>query len=71
MQQKFEGCDECFNTGFVGRKPVMSQLLVDKHIKSAMLDTPMDIRFDDQMSEMAKKLFENNEIPWSEVIRLE
>jgi len=71
MQQKFEGCDECFNTGFIGRKPVMSQLLVDKCTKSAMLNTPMDIRFDDQMPEMARKLFDNNEIPWSEVIRLE
>lgn len=71
MQQKFEGCDECFNTGFVDRKPVMSQLLVDKQTKSAMLNAPMDIKFDDQMSEMAKKLFDNNEIPWSEVIRLE
>lgn len=71
MQQKFEGCNECFNTGFIGRKPVMSQLLVDKCTKSAMLNTPMDIRFDDQMPDMARKLFDNNEIPWSEVIRLE
>lgn len=71
LQQSFSGCELCYKTGFSGRKPVMSELEVNPTVKKAVLNSLSDLEYDNQMVEMAKKLFENGEIPWSEVTRLE
>ena len=71
LQQSFTGCETCHYTGFSGRKPVMSELEVNPTIKKIVLNSLSDLEFDNQMVQMAKKLFENKEIPWSEVTRLE
>ena len=69
-QIAFEGCNACHNSGFKGRAPVMSHLLVDNVVKTQIEHNPSVIKVENEMLEEAKDLYGQGKIPFSEVAKV-
>jgi type II secretory ATPase GspE/PulE/Tfp pilus assembly ATPase PilB-like protein len=69
-QTSFAGCDACHNSGFKGRAPVMSHLLVDNVVKAQIESNPSVIKVENEMLEEAKDLYGQGKIPFFEVAKV-
>jgi len=67
----FDGCEQCYFTGFQGRQPVMSHLAVDEDIRHKIETGQTIPRVEDTMYHEAHALHLAGEIPFFEVLRVQ
>jgi type II secretory ATPase GspE/PulE/Tfp pilus assembly ATPase PilB-like protein len=64
------GCDACHHSGFKGRAPVMSHLLINDVVKTQIERNPSSIKVENEMLKEAKDLYVQGKIPFFEVTKV-